>query len=307
MHASKRVVLPVILLASFIDIALGGTTASAATTLPAGYQAMAACDKQALLWNDHISPSEYDTLPAVTGSWTTMASRINSLLFLNRTFDHNSDLMPQGRDKVVHAHGAAAAVELVVKDDSPFSGVFAPGTVCGIARISLAGSPSQLGFTPGMGVKLLVDGAPSINFHVMHSVNGQGDDHNVFAKTFTNDLPAARGFTLKALAFAIKLTGHDLTKLPIPKGAARLRADGTSESDPVAIKQIAFVPTLTDDFAGTTLDFRAQLASVPAGTVIYQVHGRVGSERLHFADLKTTSPFVASEFADRQLFFRHAE
>lgn len=279
----------------------------ATTVLPAGYENLDGCSKQSLLWSKYIATSPYSTLPRVTGSWTTLMTKISSLLFLHETFDHFADIMPVGREKVIHSHGSTAAVELTNDATSPFSGIFAPGTACGLARISLAGSPTSLGFTPGMGLKIFVKGSPSVNFQVMNSLNGQGNDQNIFAKSFTNRLPAASGIVLNGLVLAIAVTGHDLTHLPIDSAAAVLRTDGRRENAPVELEQIAFSPVNATTFAGSRQDFRVQLASLPAGTKIYQVFGLLNNKWIKFASLKITSKFIASKFGDEQLFFRHAE
>jgi hypothetical protein len=275
---------------------------------PAGYQAQESCVKQDYLWNNRLEPTQYRRLPAVTGSWTSLFSSIGSLIFLNQTFDHTSDALPGARQKIIHSHGSVAKVQIEIFPDSPFTGVYSPGKSCGIARLSLAGSESSLGYTPGMALKILLDGKPSINFHVMDSLNGQGRNRNFFAHTFTNRLPAPRGFTLNSIELALAATGRDLKHLPIAHGA-RIDRDGNRVFATVTPKQIAFVPLQSDAIpASSRNDFRIDLASISGTAPLYDVFGLDGTNNwVKIGRVSLMSKLIASEFGDRHLFFQHAD
>ena len=270
------------------------------------YSALSGCEKQKVLYEDGVLATPYATRPSITGSWSTLLGNIHSLLFVHQTFDTDSDFMPEGRQKVIHSHGSVAGIDWINDASSPYNGMFAPGTVCGVARLSLAGSPETLGFTPGLAVKLLVDGKPSVNFQVMHQLNGQGTNRNIFAHTFTNQLPEPEGFALGAVRFALSVAGFDLTHLDVDQ-ASVIRKDGTLEANPVAPDEIALVPLQPNAIAvDSPNDFRVDLAQFPAGTGIYEVHGRNGGGAwVKFATVKLRTRFAASSFGDQQLFFRH--
>mmetsp|Transcript_9411 Transcript_9411/g.11525 ORF Transcript_9411/g.11525 Transcript_9411/m.11525 type:complete len:86 (-) Transcript_9411:493-750(-) len=74
------------------------------------------------------------------------------------------------------------------------------GADAGYVRFSVAKpvNPIWPNMAPGMGVKLLRDGADSANFVAMYSVDGQ-DDLNFFANDFVNHIEAAKFKGLRPL------------------------------------------------------------------------------------------------------------
>jgi hypothetical protein len=288
---------------------LGASTAAAGERdFPANYQSLDGCAKQEYIWDNRIEPSTYTRLPAVTGSWASLFSSISSILFLNETFDHTSDALPGSRQKIIHSHGSVAKIDIEIDDASPFSGIYAPGKSCGLARLSLAGSESALGYTPGMGLKIFLDNKASVNFHIMNSLNGQGKNRNFFAKTFTNFLPQPKGFTLNSIALALAVTGRELNRLPIAHGA-RVERDGKQVASVKAPKQIAFVPLQTTAISvASRNDFRIDLATIPESSGLYEIHGLTQNDKwIKIGKITLTSRLIASEFGDRHLFFQHAD
>lgn len=287
----------------------GATLVSAGERdFPVNYQSLDGCAKQEYIWDNRIDPSAYTRLPAVTGSWASLFTSISSILFLNQTFDHTSDALPSGRQKIIHSHGSVAKIEIEIDDTSPFSGIYAPGKSCGLARLSLAGSESALGYTPGMGLKVFLDNKASVNFHVMHSLNGQGRNRNFFANTFTNWLPQPKGFTLNSIALAIAVTGRELNRLPIAHGA-RVSRDGKQVATVASPKQIAFVPLQSTAISSASqTDFRVDLATIPESSGLYEIHGLSQNDKwIKIGKITLTSRLIASEFGDRHLFFQHAD
>ncbi len=287
-----------------------GTTLAAAgeRDFPANYQSLDGCAKQEYIWDNRIEPSVYTRLPAVTGSWASLFSSISSIFFLNQTFDHTSDALPGGRQKIIHSHGSVAKIDIEIDDTSPFSGIYAPGESCGLARLSLAGAESSLGYTPGMGLKIFLDNKASVNFHVMHSLNGQGKNRNFFANTFTNWLPQPKGFILNSIALGIAVTGRELNRLPIVHGA-RVTRDGKQVSIIKSPKQIAFVPLQSTAISAVSrTDFRIDLATIAESSGLYEIHGLTQNDKwIKIGKVTLTSRLIASEFGDRHLFFQHAD
>lgn len=275
---------------------------------PANYVALDGCAKQDYIWNKRIEPTSYTRLPSVTGSWASLFSSISSILFLNQTFDHTSDAMPGRRQKIIHSHGSVGKVLIEIDDASPFSGIYAPGQSCGLARLSLAGAESSLGFTPGMAVKVFLDGSPSINFHVMDSLNGQETNRNFFAKTFTNWLPEPKGFILKSIGLAIAVTGRRLNHLPIDHGAMFNRK-GEEVGSAYSPEQIAFVPLQSKAISSRSrADFRSDLGKIAENSDLYEIHARTeNNEWMKIGKMTLTSRLIASEFGDLHLFFQHAD
>src|SRR5262249_41735049 len=106
--------------------------------------------------------------------------------YLRQTFLVAADELPVGRTKIIHTYGTAACIELVPRRGHPFTGVFRSGAR-GIARLSLAFPGDD--FCPGIGLKLLIDGKPSVNVVPLPSLLGQGRDQNVFARAYVNPAP----------------------------------------------------------------------------------------------------------------------
>src|SRR5262245_5097439 len=177
------------------DTGKGDQTTDPAPTLPAGYEAMTGCAKQQLLFNDRIFPSAYpgSFLP----EWGIFDVVGFGLLDMRVTLDRVSDELPVGRKKIFHKLGTVATVELRPVGNSRYTGLFRGG--CGLVRLSLSAGPFEFGYTPGLALKMFVDGAPSENLMVMNSLDGQDDNHNFFAATFTNVLPEPQKITRKLL------------------------------------------------------------------------------------------------------------
>ncbi|MCX6119121.1 MAG: hypothetical protein NT027_16410 [Proteobacteria bacterium] len=291
--------------ASLVLLPLIGT---ATNSFAETYESLTACKKQEVLWDKYILTSKYSTLPAVTGSWSTLMGNINSLLFLDQTFDTKADFMPVGRQKVIHSHGSVAKITWQNLASSPFSGMFAANeTNCGLARLSLAGSPSLLGFTPGMAIKLFVDEKPSVNFQIMEKLNGQGNNKNIFAKTFTNSLPAPTGFVLSSLDFGLALIGRNLRHLDIDQGSV-INQSGEIAENPLSPDQLAFVPLQSKAIStDTKADFRDELSRINRSSDIYKILGLKNNKWIEIGVIKLESNFIASKFGDEQLFFRHKQ
>jgi hypothetical protein len=115
--------------------------------------------------------------------------------------------MPQGRTKYIHSVGNTAQVEFVATADTPYTGLF-KGADSAVIRLSCAKQPDFTktaakdaydNFTPGFGLKFLVDGLPSVNLVAMFGVNGV-DTWNFFGRDFSNHIPGASGAALLAVA-----------------------------------------------------------------------------------------------------------
>ena len=80
-------------------------------------------------------------------------------------------------------------------------------------RLSPA-KPSFGSFQPGAGLKILIDGRPSVNFLIMPSLDGQGNDLNVFSHGYTNVLEPPRDVRLKVVAASFATAVATLSKDP---------------------------------------------------------------------------------------------
>ncbi len=287
---------------------------NAFAALPIGYDESPRQTKSEILW-DNITADPYPAgeLPnAETSTWDLL--NLLNPYYLMVTFSHVGDEMPAERKRVIHSYGTAARVRWEPQPNS-FSGVFTTGGI-GIVRLSLAkafNDPVLEVFNPGISVKLLIDGAPSVNFVAINNLDGQEQDQNFFARSLTNVLeePSLR---LQVLSVGFKVAAYLLSlvnerTLPL-ENAARVQSDGIalSKADARAPFQIFFEPIAASAalYANDGSDFRLQLARLPIGTPIYRVFAkRENAERELVGVLVLESNFVASRYVDETIFFQH--
>jgi hypothetical protein len=274
--------------------------------LPADYTRMSAAEKQDLLWDAHLVPTKYGSLPA----WPSVDLIGIARLDLSVTLNRNSDEMPASRKKLVHALGSCAKVELIADADSPYTGMFQGGI--GVARFSLATAPATNNFTPGLAVKMLIDGMPSQNLEVMYSIDGQGTDFDFFANRFSNIIAAPTGVGTNIIGDIFKKATPFPNYLDLDNFA---RHDRTGAEAPrfKAPHQVFFLPSsdvrAVSRASTPTVDFRVDLARIPADTTVYEIVAaeNATSPWVHIGKLVTRSEIVASRYGDENLFFKHEE
>lgn len=296
----KQSVLTLILSASTL---WSGSVARA--DLPTNYQELPGCSKRQLLYETRILESQYKILPPFAfGGFSTLIGSF-AFLSLDKSFTHSSDEMPKGRLKVIHTYGSVAPIEWISTGNHEYTGLYKGA--CGLVRLGWAAPPSVSGHTPGMAIKLFVSGQPSKNLHVMHSLDGQGENANFFENVFTNIIPKPEGLLLKAVEkifalFATRTTHLDVAHL------GRVRRTGAEVTEARSPYQLYFVPTeeaqLPTD--GAT-DLRVSLGQFEPGTVLYRIYAREeqAEESIEIGFLRTTDRFVASKYGDEKLFFQH--
>lgn len=293
---------------------------------PPGYERLSAAEKAAWLWETAVLgtaqvPSALPPLRlpfqdrplAEIGVVTRRAE-------LDKALTRTADLMEPGRPKVIHALGAAARVELETVADSPFTGLLAPpptGGFSGLIRLSLVAKVvGRAAYTPGFGLKALIDRKPSADLLAMNHVVGQGRDFDVFSNTMTTDLSEEHHELRppqRVMGVLFRRVSRQPRRLVVTHFTDQSR-DGSAIADPVTPRRLVFHPTADAKrvFAGQAgVDFRRVLAEVPTGTVLYEVQGLGSLEDGSAPDgpvglLRTTSPFVSSDGGDR-LFFRHVQ
>lgn len=288
------------------------------------YDSQSAKEKLRIL-QEQIEFTEYQQLPQWTGTeplamfglalawatdvfkWAKGGDPIRGLVrdFFSVSLERNSDVMPEGRKKAIHTYGSTAAIKFVADDRSPFTGLF-KGVSYGLARLSLAAKPAASGTAPGIGVKFLVDGQPSANFVAMYSVEGQ-QSYNFFANEFSTFIGTPVSCPKKMLMSAFATATADPTKVD-SAFLAKTNQDGTVVTQPVAPEKLIFVPNRQQlAFENGSHEVRDDFKNIAADTVLYRVYGvrTASEERIYIGDIVTTSRFVASQFGDEKLFFRH--
>ena len=310
--------------------------------LPDGYESLTAQEKQQTLWK-LLSESEYPAKCGYPnggiGFITFTVSR--PIKTLDVTLQHSSDQLPSDRKKFLHPFGATATFDFVkgAKPSSdpgdPYTGILSPNdTVQGVIRMSLAGDPGipGVGYTPGMALKFLIDGQPSVNVVAMKSLMGQGGDANFFRNDFSNKLPDPHNGLdplfdpfdwAKADAIGLGVSWFEvfLAEGAEAKTGNFLHVDHLAYKDrtgklagtPVFPSRLIFRPSQSlrdwwdqpDNFG---IGYRSMLKAIPAGSKLYDVYAlrKEGDKTMYLVgSVKTSSAIVPSMWGDFRLFFRH--
>jgi hypothetical protein len=291
----------------------------------AGYESGSAAAKQECIYRAVVSTT-YTTLPKIgsAGVGDAFKDTIGALRLgqLAKTFKEATDARC-ARTKIFHPFGAVATVSyepamateglaqglLGAKAPAtpvpahPYTGFFKTGGL-GIARLSLA--TDEKTFIPGIALKLLVDGKPSVNIHAIPSFDGQ-TGRDFFERAPSNSIPTPSNFVIKLLTKLFAFVANPLYRSVAP--IAAIEPNGSVVAAPRAPYQIFFRAADVHFDPAATTDFRDELASIPPGTVIYQVYAREkdSTTEVHIGDVRTTSRFVASSFGDRELHFEHVK
>jgi hypothetical protein len=294
---------------------------------PNDYQVKSAREKQDDLWK-RIMDSQYN-LNDVSRKVSVFKLMENVLYSaVSPAFLVSSDFKPRKSVKIIHPFGSVAKVDFIITNhNQPYSGFFKEGGF-GLARLSL-GVASDSVFIPGMAIKMLIDGKPSVNLHVMNSLEGQGKNRNYFAKVFANQYPEPKGGPLKLLAkvfesFLAKMKknnpGLDLGGSNGYRPIIHLARTNNSGNiiPPNLVKtpyNIFFVPAYNGErFTNDKKDLRWHLDELKQGDVIYKVYVSRPEVRtfesyekgVEIGKIVLTSKLIASEFGDEILNFQHA-
>lgn len=157
---------------------------------------------------------------------------------MNVSLDLESDSLPLGRKKLIHSVGVVGAVKFVAEPNTPYTGLF-KGADSAIVRFSLAKSPDYTkteakaaydNYTPGLGLKFLVNGKASANLVAMWGVNGV-DTFNFFDKDMNTHIPAAAGLPLRLVAKKFSSATPIVQNVGLKSFADR-NQDGSSVAEP---------------------------------------------------------------------------
>ena len=89
---------------------------------------------------------------------------------------------------------------------------------------------------------------------------------------------------------------------------ATVDRNGTEVHNVISPYQIFFQPADGLHLNDTAADFRAELAKIPLGTKLYDVFATMNehvTKPILVGSVITESPFIASEYSDRKLYFQH--
>lgn len=296
-----------------------GGSASLAS-VPSTYDSFTACEKQAILWK-HIQGTAHGKFPPF-GDLGPLQLLKMAKQQITLKGSHHSDFAPVGWIKYLHSRGSIAKVR-ITPIGGHYTGAFR-GAECALLRLSLTSKVTVFrSFAPGLALKILRDGKDSVNVSALVTIDGQGHNFNFFENPLSNIVPISNGFGpmmmhrifLKASKYPEELLANEI---------ARSGSDGQTVASAVAPRQIFFVPNPALKLSPDEHDVRDDFARIPEKTRIYRIYAAsskyddydysgydaAGRELIlkdaePVADIVTTSPFIASEFGDSGIFFRH--
>lgn len=291
------------------------------------YKTLSATEQLEYHWA-WMSCSEYepaDRPPLGDSFWKLLVNStkgfLSSALSMERSFTNSTDELDRGRVKVLHPYGSAVQLAFKAnsdgKCDEEYSGLFAEQSFTALARLGWGADPRVAGHIPGIALKVFVEGSPSVNFHLVHSLEGD-DTWNFFEKTLSNAIRRPNG-PLGPVVDAMGLLVDDPLRMHLEHAASiTLDGDAVPGSIVEAPKKLELVPTQAawdayaagaDEEGDGTPDheFREAFDAIPQGTPLFNVYATsFDGCRSRLGTFRTTSRFIASEWGDERLQFQHA-
>ena len=284
---------------------------------PKNYQQLSADNKRDWLWNKGILNTRYNKLPPFED--IKIAKLILSVL--KKKMDVMSDFAPKRWKKSIHRRSVVAKFRFIPSSDHSYTGLLSDIAI-GLIRASLTYKPNKRGVAPGLALKFLVDGNPSVDISLLTGLDSHGQDYNFFAKPFTNIIPLSDRLGVKIVQRIFKRVTNKTNYLAVDH-LSEISSNGSfvdkhRVSSPV---QLFLVPT--QKFSSSPArDIREDLMSLHTGEKLFSVYA---TKTIDYMDGDITaagnlrnlnnseligkivldSEFVASEFGDDQLFFRH--
>jgi hypothetical protein len=299
---NKRVCLNVVGLAIFAC-----TIVIATYSLPPGYESNSGPAKLAVLWQNILGDNNH------SGSWYGMLDMAMLLLRSDWVTGHTaSDIMPDGRKKLIHTVGGVAKAKIVWTNSAKYTGMFRAANNV-LIRASTALEADSSGMTPALAIKALRDGVPSGNIIAMYELDGQ-KTLNFFEHNLCTHLAARPSFPMKlqVLGAKFKLQSAYPGCLGLSEFAS-FDESGNRILSPQFPWALMFQvnPDLTRSMSGNTnLNIADSLVrGVPQGSILYKIFAVADpwspNQLEELGYIQTTSPFRASAFADLTVFYKH--
>ncbi len=240
---------------------------------------------------------------------------------LSKKKNYHSDFSPKNWKKYLHERGVMAKIKFESVGEHSYSGAF-QGHECGLLRLSLTYRPTKSrDVAPGLALKLLRDGHESANLSALYSLDGQKKNYNFFENPLSNIVPITGGIGPKLVHSLFKRVS-DYPEELLLNHMADIDEHGKKASSSVAPRQIFFVPNSQLKFNSSAHDIREDILTIEAGTKLYDVYAYTNKEYDYYdyedediaqfvkkaekiGHITTTSEFIASEFGDTGIFFRH--
>ena len=288
------------------------------------YLPLTSCEKQSVLW-DRVVSSEYKDLPSYEKLGLAQVLKM-AVQPIRKKMNKESDFAPIGWKKYLHKRAVVAKVKFTSLEDHPYTGFF-KGTDCALLRLSVTYRPDPNDnepVAPGLALKAFRDGAPSANISALYTLMGQGQNYNFFEKPLSNIVPRGHSAGEKVIHWIFR----KVTKYPEElnmQHMSKVREAGKVIESPYAPTQIFFVPNKQKlSFSQDYHDIRDDLLKIKKETVLYKVYAIAESDKYNnfynyniedisknlkdaqpIGEISTTSRFIASEFGDTGIFFKH--
>ncbi|OUR95838.1 hypothetical protein A9Q84_15165 [Halobacteriovorax marinus] len=294
-----------------------------ADTLPDNYEKLTGCKKQEILW-EKINSTVHEKLPKYSKMGLTQILAMAAQR-MTKKVKTESDVAPKRWKKYLHRRGVVAKVKFVPKGKHAYSGIF-EGADCALLRLSLTFKPTKKrGVAPGLAFKVLRDKVPSANVSALYTLGGQKQEFNFFKNPLSNIVPIGTSFGEKIVHNIFERVTDYPEQLSVLDMAA-IDTKGKKSLKFKSPKQLFFVPstTLTESFSSDKHDIREDILSIREDFPIYKVYAVSDSKKdfnyydyskkylveflkgaNYIGDIVTTSKFLASEFGDTRIFFKH--
>jgi len=294
--------------------------------MPNEWDKQSACDKRDYLWQK-IEETKHSTLPKMQKFGIAQIYKF-SRQNLNPKVSLKSDVAPEGWIKYIHARGAVAKVNVISTGDHSYSGIF-KGADCSLLRLSLTYRPKDgyifdKAVAPGLALKVFRDNIHSANISALYTLQGQDQDYNFFTNPLSNIVPKGTGFGQKIVHKIFKKYTRYPERILI-NDLADFNTSGEKESRNVP-DQIFFVPVKksVSFIKSEAHDVRDDFLKIPRGTHLYDIYAykgygiKINYDEYKISDIEkvinksekigkivTESSFLASQFGDYSLFFKH--
>jgi hypothetical protein len=293
----------------------------AQTTSWSGYDQLSACQKQEVLWSK-IKATTHQSLPKLHkfGFPQLFGMTVQELKIKE---ERHADFAPKGWKKFLHRRGAMAKVKFIPTEENKYTGIFASAD-CALIRLSLTYRPKgKRDVAPGLALKVLRDKHHSANLSALYTLEGQNKDFNFFKNPLSNIVPLGDSLGLKVVHSLFRKVSRYPEEILLEDMAA-VSEQGDKSKNPAAPRQLFFVPNPNLNFSSAEHDVRQDFLSIAAGTSLYKVFAvsddkkkfdyqeyqksdisKFLDDSIQIGEVITTSEFVASEFGDTGIFFRH--
>lgn len=297
-----------------ITLLLGVISLSAfSAQLPSDYKVKSAKDKQALIFQKSVQNpySETDILRQSNPSAFSLL-KLLSVKRLAKSFTNPNDEFYSKKIKLIHTYGAVAKVKFNITNSTKYTGLFQSGAF-GIIRLSLA--KLGLPYTPGIALKLFVDGKKSQNMFAMYSLDGQKNNYNFFENNFESKIDEPKSGALQIIARKFKKalvrlgSDHKDPTLQSSTDLAAVTSNGKAVEQPIVPFSLVFEPTAEAQMSSAegNLLLRVATEQYSKDLILYNVYTRSveNAPKELLGEIILESRFISNEYGDKKLFFQH--